>query len=65
MYIYSLFNQRLWSEDERPSVCASNSEVIDKIQERAMPRKNRAASASVEEEITTDWIPEIPFENVC
>lgn len=45
-------------------MCASNSEMMDKVPERTMPRKTRAASASVDEEITTDWIPEIPFENV-
>lgn len=68
---FSLFSNNLWTEEERSSMeklkQVSNS---TKISSTDIPSKEtvdsgpQQSSASVEEETTTDWTPEIPFENV-
>nr|CAD7394065.1 unnamed protein product [Timema cristinae] len=55
---------RLWSEDDKAGTVVTlatennNSAVVTTAQ------NNTAALSFIEEEITTDWQPEIPFENL-
>lgn len=65
-FFLSLFSNNLWTEDEQNT--EKSKQTNNKTGFIDIPNKElsgtQPSTASVDEETTTDWIPEIPFENV-
>lgn len=64
----SLFSNKLWIEDEHHNL-EKLKQVVEATHQN-IPQRNRSdsgpqnSSTTVDEETVTEWIPEIPFENV-
>nr|XP_022908202.1 adenylate cyclase type 8-like [Onthophagus taurus] len=63
----SIFSNKLWPEDDSPSSNSSPKSPSPTFQQPS-PSRERSDSgiqhSTVDEENTTDWTPEIPFENL-
>lgn len=61
-------NNKLWPDDEQMSNISSPKSPSTPTSPPVPPSRERSDSgiqqSTVDEENTTDWIPEIPFENV-
>lgn len=64
----SIFSNKLWPEDEQFSNMSSPRSPSTPASPPPPPSRDRSDSgiqqSTVEDENTTDWTPEIPFENV-
>lgn len=65
--IFSLLEKNLWTENNHHQLKKQLSNI--KIPHIELPKEQidsgpQPSGGSVEEETTTDWTPEIPFENV-
>lgn len=64
----SIFSNKLWPDDENMTALSSPKTPTSPVSPPLLASMERSDSgiqqSTVEEENTTDWTPEIPFENV-
>lgn len=65
---FSIFSNKLWPEEDIKSPLSSPNTPPTPVSPPLPPSSERSDSgiqhSGTEEENTTDWTPEIPFENV-
>lgn len=67
-FCHSIFSNKLWPDDEQNSNSSTPVNPSTPATPPPPPSRERSDSgihhSTVEDENTTDWTPEIPFENV-